>query len=206
MFKLKKIAVLLLVLTVVFSTVGCSLAGSPTKAFDDLMAAFIDTDGEKMVDYINDKEYSPFMTYMDLPVELSNLLIDKLVLTKYVVKSETLAEDKKSAELEVEFTYFDTGARMAEAHIIIKKETEEGAIASADFDETQAYIAETFTEYLTNDVPEVTETYTLTFSKNDKGKWVYEPLILEEMIDPLYNIFSGNLIAYINAVNGYTGE
>jgi len=203
---MKRFSIVLLALAIMVSITGCAQTGKPTEAFNDLMAAFIDTDGAKMLEYIDDKEYAPFITYMDLPVELSNMLIDKLVMTKYVVKSETLSEDKKSAELEVEFTYFDTGSRMAAAHIYTITEISQGTMKDADFDTSQAFIAETFTKYLTNDVPEVTETHTLKLIKNSKGKWLFQPSLDLETLDPLYNIFSGNLVAYVEAVGMTTGE
>lgn len=201
----KRIAVIILALSVILSATGCSAAGKPTEAFDKLMAAFIETDGEKMLEYINDSTYSPFITYMELPTELTNLLVDKLVLTKYVVKSETLSKDKKSAELEIEFTYYDTGTRMAEAHLYTLEETQNGSMKDADFDKSQAFIAETFTKYLTEDVPTVTETHKINFAKDGAGHWKYQPITDPETVDPLYNIFSGNIFAYISAL-GYTSE
>lgn len=197
---MKRIGLLALALVMIVSLAGCAQTGKATEAFENLMAAFIETDGEKMLEYIDDKTYSPFIAYMQLPVEMTNLLVDKLVLTKYVVKSETLSEDKKSAELEVEFTYYDTGSAMAEAHIVTVEETQEGSLKDADFDKTQAFIAETFTKYIRDMAQEITETHTITFAKDATGNWKYKPVTDPEYLDPLYNIFTGNLFAYSSLV------
>lgn len=200
MKKLKSVVMISLMLITALVVTGCGESGKPSAAVKGIFEGFIETDGEKMIELIDDPTYTPFYSFMDMPASFGNLIIDKLKETKYEILKETISEDEKTAKVEIKVTYSDIGTTLADAQTIIQVEESVGLLKEATFEESAAFKEKTFIEQLTKNVKVIDETLTLNMVKTDKG-WKFKPMASDTDADPLYNIFTGNLIAYIEAMS-----
>lgn len=195
----KGVIALGLMVTLLFVLTGCSESGKPSAAVKELFEAFKAKDSVKMVDRIEDPEYTPFYTFMDMPASMGNPMIEKITDLKYEIVSETLDKSGKEADVEVKVSYYDIGSELSKGYVLVQTEKMSGSLQNATLEQEGDFTQKT---YLANikEAKRLDTTLKIHMKKFDKQGWKLIPRESEQEADPVYNVFTGNLVALVETM------